>query len=43
MNKINPQNNSDLVLKIKKWGAELGFQQVRISDTYLKPENQWGE
>ncbi|MCK5355104.1 MAG: tRNA epoxyqueuosine(34) reductase QueG, partial [Methyloprofundus sp.] len=40
MNKINQQNNSDLVLKIKKWGAELGFQQVGISDTNLKSAEQ---
>ena len=40
MNKINPKNNSDLVLKIKKWGKELGFQQVGISDTHLNSAEQ---
>lgn len=40
MNIIKRQNNSDLVLKIKKWGAELGFQQVGISDTDLHSAEQ---
>jgi len=35
MHKINQQNNSELALKIKQWGEELGFQQVGISDTDL--------
>jgi len=36
MNKIYPQNNAELALKIKQWGEDLGFQQVGISDTDLK-------
>lgn len=36
MHKINPQNNVELALKIKRWGEELGFQQVGIADTDLK-------
>jgi len=36
MHKINQQNNAELVLKIKQWGEELGFQQVGISHTDLK-------
>ncbi len=35
MDKSNPQNNLDLSQNIKKWGAELGFQQVGITDTNL--------
>lgn len=35
MDKNNPHHNSDLALKIKQWGEELGFQQVGISDTDL--------
>lgn len=35
MHKTNPQNNSELALKIKQWGKDLGFQQVGISDTNL--------
>jgi len=36
MHKINLQNNTDLALKIKQWGQELGFQQVGITDTNLQ-------
>lgn len=36
MDKIYQDNNADLVLKIKKWGQELGFQQVGITDTNLQ-------
>jgi epoxyqueuosine reductase len=36
MDKINLQNNANLALKIKKWGQELGFQQVGITDTNLQ-------
>lgn len=36
MDKNNRDNNSDLVLKIKNWGQELGFQQVGITDTDLQ-------
>ncbi|NOR69179.1 MAG: tRNA epoxyqueuosine(34) reductase QueG [Methylomarinum sp.] len=35
MDKNIPHHNSDLALKIKQWGEELGFQQVGISDTDL--------
>ncbi len=35
MHKINSENNTELALKIKQWGLELGFQQVGISDTKL--------
>jgi len=40
MHKINPTNNTDLALKIKQWGEELGFQQVGISDTDLQSAEQ---
>ncbi len=40
MHKNNLQNNSELVLKIKQWGEELGFQQIGISDTDLKSAEQ---
>ncbi len=35
MDKPKQQNNSDLALKIKRWGLELGFQQIGISDIDL--------
>ena len=35
MDKNIPHHNSDLALKIKQWGEELGFQQVGISGTDL--------
>lgn len=34
--KNNRENNANLVLKIKKWGEDVGFQQVGITDTDLK-------
>ncbi|MCF6251425.1 MAG: tRNA epoxyqueuosine(34) reductase QueG [Methylococcaceae bacterium] len=40
MDKVNQQNNSVLALKIKKWGAELGFQQVGITNTDLQTAEQ---
>lgn len=40
MDKVNQQNNSELALKIKKWGAELGFQQVGITNTDLRTAEQ---
>jgi len=36
MDKNIPHHNSDLAIKIKQWGEELGFQQVGISDTHLQ-------
>ncbi|MCK5831508.1 MAG: tRNA epoxyqueuosine(34) reductase QueG [Methylococcales bacterium] len=36
MDKSNKQNNFELAQKIKKWGIELGFQQIGITDTHLK-------
>lgn len=47
MVKINPQNAAELVVKIRQWSEELGFQQVGISDTNLqsaeKHLHQWVE
>lgn len=47
MHKINQQNNSELALKIKQWGEDLGFQQVGIADTNLTEAenhlNNWVE
>lgn len=40
MHNLNPNNTADLALKIKKWGEELGFQQVGISDTELQSAEQ---
>ena len=36
MEKIIQTNASKLAIKIKKWGEELGFQQVGITDTHLQ-------
>jgi len=35
MNKTIKPNASKLALNIKKWGEELGFQQIGITDTHL--------
>jgi epoxyqueuosine reductase len=35
MNKFSKQAMIDLVIKIKQWGRELGFQQIGIADTDL--------
>ncbi len=40
MHTINQQNNSELTLKIKQWGEDLGFQQVGIADTDLHEAEQ---
>ncbi len=40
MTHFTPKNRDDLSYKIKKWGQELGFQQVGISDTDLHEAEQ---
>jgi epoxyqueuosine reductase len=38
--KDQPSNLADLALRIKHWGAELGFQQLAITDTNLEPATE---
>ncbi|MCK4842242.1 MAG: tRNA epoxyqueuosine(34) reductase QueG [Methylococcales bacterium] len=40
MTQIKQQNNAELMLRIKQWGKELGFQQVGISDIQLQSAEQ---